>query len=168
MLSISNIKAQAENINTAKYHPAKEHFETKYHKQEYSKYLKSQVKLEEGKVIIDKIKIIEFPESIDDESKLILENGFLDPMKINGSLILKISKINELTLLNPNSQTKRFSFWIFKNIMPSSNKGILRNRINPDEYYFELQNENANKNTSFKDFVVGAKLTYLSFGTIII
>lgn len=39
---------------------------------------------------------------------------------------------------------------------------------NPSEYYFELQNENADENTSNKDFINGAKLTFLKFGTIVI
>ena len=39
---------------------------------------------------------------------------------------------------------------------------------NPNEYYFELQNEDADENRTNEDFINGAKLTFLKFGTIII
>lgn len=163
--------AQTENINSGKYHPAKEHFETQYKKQEYPKYSKFQTKLEKDRVVIDVVKVIEFPKYLDEKFKLIFENGLLDPMRINGNLVLKIASMDELPLLNINPQTKRFIFWIF----PKNNNGekdsveyVLRGKVNPDEYYFELQNENADEHTSFKEFVEGAKLTYLAYGGIII
>lgn len=168
---IINGNAQTEDINNGKYHPAKEHFETKYKKQEYPKYLKSQVKLEKDKVVIDVVKTIEFSKRLDEKFKLIFENGLLDPMRINGSPVLAMASMDELPLLSTNPQTKRFKFWIFpnnKNIQKDSVEYILRGRANPDEYYFELQNENADEHTSFKEFVEGAKLTYLAYGGIII
>ncbi|MGE8552520.1 MAG: hypothetical protein ACN6OB_01135 [Chryseobacterium jejuense] len=164
-------KGQAENINSGKYHPAKEHFETKYIKQEYSKYPKSQITIEKDKVIINVINSIEFPENLDNRFKLLLGSGLLNPMIINGSPIIKILAMDELPLLNVNPQTKRFKFWIFRTnefLENEISKALLINSANPNEYYFELYNENADTNTSFNDFIEGAKLTYLGYGGIII
>lgn len=163
--------AQTENINTGKYHPAKEHFETKYKKQEYFKYPKSQIRLEKDRVVIDVVKVIEFSKNLDEKFKLIFENGLLDPMRINGNPVLAIASIDELPLLNTNPQTRRFKFWIFpqnKNVEKDSVECVFKGRVNPDEYYFELQNENADENTSFKEFIEGANLTYLAYGGIVI
>ncbi|WP_223608114.1 hypothetical protein [Chryseobacterium sp. OSA05B] len=163
--------AQTENINSGKYHAAKEHFETQYKKQEYPTYLRSQVKMEKDRVVIDVVKVIEFPKYLDEKLKLIFENGLLDPMRINGNPVLKIVSMDELPLLSTNSQTKRFKFWIFpqnNNAKKDSVEYVLRGKVNPDEYYFELRNENADENTSFKEFVEGAKLTYFAYGGIII
>jgi hypothetical protein len=167
-----NIFGQTENINSGKYHPAKEVFESKYQKEEYSKFASNKIKIENNKIILDNLKFIEFDEKSDTKTKLILSNGFLDPYKINGSINLKISKIDELSLLNPNPQTKRFKFWIFpiqnQKVNSSELEKMLSNRINPSEYYFELQNKFADENTSFEDFIKGANLIFLIFGTIII
>jgi len=165
-----NIFGQTENINSGKYHPAKEVFESKYKKKEYSKFATNQIKIENNKVILDNLKFIEFDEKSDTKTRLILSNGYLDPYKINGSMNLKILKIDELPLLNPNPQTKRFKFWIFpiQNQNSSELEKKLSNRVNPSEYYFELQNKYADENTSFEDFIKNAKLTFLIFGTIII
>ncbi|MBK1896361.1 hypothetical protein [Chryseobacterium paridis] len=163
---------QTENIENRKYHPAKEHFEKEYIKQDYQKYLKSQIKIEKDKVIIDVVKIIEFSENLDKRFKLIFENGLIDPTKVNSSYILRISSIDELKLLNPNPQTKRFSFWVFPqgktSVQNNSVEHMLRGRFNPDEYYFELQNDNADDNTSFEEFIVGARLTYLGYSGIVL
>lgn len=163
--------AQTENINSGKYHPAKEHFESEYKKQEYPQFLRSQIRLEKDRVVIGVVKVIEFPQHLEEKFRLIFEKGLLDPMRINGNSVLKIASMDELPLLSTNPQTKRFKFWIFpqnKNIEKDSIEYVLRGRANPDEYYFELQNENADENTSFKKFVEGAKLTYLAYGGIII
>jgi hypothetical protein len=170
-LSVIRVLGQVENIESGKYHPAKEHFETQYKKQEHQKLLKSQIKIEKDKVIIDNIKSIEFSEHLDKKYKLILENGLIDPIAINGNPILIISDIDELVLLNPNPQTKRFKFWVFpkkKIVNINSISEILSSSVNPSEYYFELQNEHANEKTTFNEFIEGAKLTFLAFGTIII
>ena len=163
--------AQTEDIYGGKYHPAKEHFETQYKKHEYPKYSRFQIKLEMDRVIIDVVKLIEFSKDLDEKFKLIFENGLLDPMRINGNPVLKIASMDELPLLSTNPQIKRFKFWIFpqnSNAKKDSVEYVLRGRMNPNEYYFELQNENADENTSFKEFVEGAKLTYLAYGGIII
>ena len=159
-----NIFAQIENINSGKYYPAKQIFEKEYKKTEYPKFSKSKISVEKNKVIFNKIKSIEFNENSDEKTKLILKSGFLDPYLIDRSYNLKIGWIDELTLLNPNPQTKRFKFWIFY----TGNKNLLLNSANPHEYYFELYNEDADENTTFEIFVDDAKLTFLKGGGIIL
>lgn len=164
-------KGQSENINSGKYHPAKEHFETQYIKQEYSKYPKFQIKIEKDKVIMNVVNSIEFPEKLDNRFKLLLGTGLLNPMIINGSPNVKILVMDELLLLNPNPQTKRFKFWIFRNnksYKHNIQEVLLGNSVNPEEYYFELYNEKADVSTGFNDFIEGARLTYIGYGGIII
>jgi len=159
-----NIFGQTENINNGKYAPAKEVFERDYQKQEYTKFSKNQIKVENNTVFLGEIKSIAFSEESNETTKLILCNGLLDPYVINGSFKLKISHIDELYLLNPNSTTKRYKFWIFY----FNTGNPLTDSVNPHEYYFELQNKMADENTSNKDFIYGAKLTFLKYGGIII
>ncbi len=164
--------AQNENINSGKYHPAKEFFETKYVKQDYSRFAKSQIKIYSNYITFADTKRIDFEADIDEKYKLILANGLLDPYKIYGSFIVKLCCFEELQLLSPNPQTRRFKFWIFPkdNIQPNNSEAgkFFSSTLNPKEYYFELQNEVATDKTSYEDFVNGAQLTFLSFGTIII
>ncbi|KMQ61472.1 hypothetical protein ACM46_15760 [Chryseobacterium angstadtii] len=171
VMFVAKGNAQTENINSGKYHPAKEHFETEYRKQEYPQYSRSQIKVEKDRIVIDIVKVIEFSKYLDERFKLIFANGLLDPVRINGNPVLKITDMDELLLLNPNPQTKRFKFWSFpqnKNAEKDSIEYLLRGKVNPNEYYFELQNENADENTGFKEFVEGAKLSYLAYGGIIL
>ncbi len=159
-----NIFGQNENINSGKYHPAKEVFEKQYKRMTFQKFLPSQIKRTENKVTFNLIKSFEFSNKSSDLTKLVLTSGLLDPYEINGSYNLQISIIDELILLNPNPQTKRFKFWIWY----SASENSLLNVANPHEYYFELQNENADEKTKIEDFIKGAELTFLTFGTIII
>ena len=159
-----NIFGQTENMNSGKYHPAKEVFEKEYKKHEYSKFSKNQIQIEKNKVLLAGIKSIEFTEKSSETTKLILSNGLLDPYLINGSFNLIISIIDELVLLSPNPRTKRYKFWIYN----SSKNSLMVGLANPSEYYFELQNDDADENTSNEDFINGAKLTFLKFGTIVI
>lgn len=159
-----NIFSQAENINSGKYYPAKEVFENNYKKMTFQKFHPSQIKIYNNKVTFNLVKSFEFSEKSNNVTKLILCSGLLDPYQINGSNNLKISIIDELPLLNPNPQTKRFKFWIWY----SASENPLLNVANPHEYYFELQNKNADEKTSMEDFIKSAELTFLTFGTIII
>lgn len=167
-----NIFAQTKNIESGKLHPTKETFEKKSEKPEYPKFSKSQIIIEENKVTVNVMKSIEFPKELDRKYKIILENGFLDPFEINGNYTLKICCFEEIISPNQNPQIKRFTFWIFpaqnQNPNASNFEKMLTNRINPDEYYFELQNENATENMSYEDFVKNAKLIFLKHTGIII
>ena len=60
-LCMSTISAQEENINSGKYHPAKEHFETEYQPHDYFKFSKSQIQIDGNKVVLDKLKSITYP-----------------------------------------------------------------------------------------------------------
>lgn len=171
ILFVSKISAQREDINLGKYHPAKEHFETQYQFKDYSKFSKSQIQIVGNRVILDKLQSITYPTDIDSKLKLIFENGLLDPMQIIRHPHLVISGINELPLLNPNPQTKRFSFMVFRNNLEIGGNDLMKSLIgnaNPDVYYFEIQNKKADENTSFEDFVKDAILTYVGHGGIII
>ena len=159
-----NIFGQTENINSGKYHPAKEIFEKEYHKQEFAKISRNQIRIENNTVFLGEIKSIEFSKDSSKTTKLILGNGLLDPYFINGSFKLEISIINELVLLNPNPQSKRYSFWIYKS---AKDNLFLTNDLNIYQYYFELQNEKADENTSNEDFINGAKLTFFKSGGIV-
>ncbi|MCS4239065.1 hypothetical protein M2306_000370 [Myroides gitamensis] len=73
----------------------------------------------------------------------------------NDSLV--ICCVKELKELNPNPQTKRFVFWLFRMGM-----------ANPTAYYFELYNKNATKKTTIEEFIENARMTFFFIGTIII
>ncbi|WP_417431573.1 hypothetical protein [Halpernia sp.] len=159
-----NVFSQTDSLNTGKYYTAKQVFDKDYKIQKFSKISKSQIKVENNKVIFSGLKSIEYAKNSDIKTKLILESGLLNPSYINQNYNIKISFLEELPLLNPNLQTKRFRFWISN----YGNKNPLLNSVNPTEYYFELQNDIATDRTSFEDFVKGGKLTFLKYGGIIL
>jgi len=70
---------------------------------------------------------------------------------------IRIGEVEELGRLNPNSQTKRFVFWLYQ-----------RGMANPTECYFELYNKMGNRKMTLEEFVNGSKLTFYHRGTIII
>jgi len=70
---------------------------------------------------------------------------------------LSICCFEELEKLNPNPQTKRFSFWVTR-------LGI----FNPTKYYIEFYNKKATKETSIEEFIENAKMTFYYQGTTII
>lgn len=165
--------SQKENLHSGKYHIAKKVFEQSYKKMSFSKIPRSKIQIDSAKVYLETMKIIEMDTHITNKLMLIVQNGLLDPTYINGSYTLRISAFDELPLLNPNAQTKRFSFWMVPTPVKIKNKEDkalkpLTSSANPHEYYFELQNPNADETTSFEDFVTGAQLTFLKFGTIIL
>lgn len=157
--------SQTENINTAKYHPAKEIFETKYDRILYAKIPGNQINVFDDSVVIQSI-TVEIKNDTDVTLKRILINGLLHPNQFYGIPCC----LSELKLLNPNPQTKRFKFWTFpkKIEITEENKNsldvILSNRINPDEYYFELYNENASEDTNLEEFIDNATLTFFAYG----
>ena len=170
-LFISKISAQREDINSGKYNGAKEHFETEYQYQDYSKFSKSQIQIDGNKVVLDRLQSIVYPKDTDKNLKLIFENGLLDPMQIVQHPHLVVSGIDELPLLNPNPQTKRFSFIVFRNNVQIGGNELtqtLVGSLNPDIYFFEIQNKKADENTSFEDFIKDANLTYLGHGGILL
>ncbi|WP_338392426.1 hypothetical protein [Fulvitalea axinellae] len=70
---------------------------------------------------------------------------------------ISVSYFDSLEKLDPNPKKKRFIFWV-------SREGML----NPTEYYLELYNGEAKKDTSWDEFVENAKMSFFKMGTIII
>lgn len=70
---------------------------------------------------------------------------------------LSICCFEQLEKLNPNAQTRRFKFWVFRIDV-----------VNPTEYYLELQNDKATKATTLKEFLESSVMTFYYKGTLII
>ena len=70
---------------------------------------------------------------------------------------LAICCFESLEKLNPNPQTKRFKFWVMR-------IGV----ANPTEYYIELYNEKAKKETELDEFIKNSKMSFYYKGTLII
>jgi hypothetical protein len=99
------------------------------------------------------------------ESTKILTKNELDSLSTNKKIFYNLTRNDSLTIgnleglekLNPNFKTKRFMFWLFR-------IGI----ANPQECYFELQNEKGNKDMKMEEFIENAKVTFFYQGTIIL
>ncbi|MEN2436789.1 hypothetical protein AAH994_15330 [Weeksellaceae bacterium A-14] len=139
-------------------------FESSDHKSNYKKYGKSEIKKFENYIIINDSIKIRFDKNTDTKYKQIIENGFLSPENSNKVNDSEYCCFQELYSKNQNPKIKRFKFWIY---LPKTNNP-LTNRINPDEYYFELYNENATEKTNFDEFLKNAKLTFIKFKTIVL
>ncbi len=70
---------------------------------------------------------------------------------------LAICCFESLEKLNPNPQTKRFKFWVMR-------IGI----AHPTEYYIELYNNNATKETKLDEFIENSEMSFCYKGTLII
>ncbi len=88
--------------------------------------------------------------------KPVFTEGILYP-EILGMERFKINNLEELHFLNTSSKIKRFRFWLWNNQL-----------INPQVYFFELQNNDATEFTPIEVFLKGAKLTFLKKGWLII
>jgi len=139
-------------------------FDSSNHKSKYKKYDKSEIKKFENYITINDSIKIRFDKNTDTKYKQIIENGFLSPENSNKVNDSEYCCFQELYSKNQNPKIKRFKFWIY---LPRTNNTLI-NRINPDEYYFELYNENATEKTNFDEFLKNAKLTFIKFKTIVI
>jgi hypothetical protein len=179
-ISISSVFGQ--ELNEVKYQFAKDIFNSeKYTKTDYQRF-SDKIELIENDTYKfgDKLLKVE----IDNEHfRKIFEKGIFNPDVIFGKETTKKTKtepdtlsqnqkvlynltrndsiavccIEELEKLNPNPQTKRFKFWVLR-------IGI----ANPTEYYLELYNNKATKETSFEDFIEDSEMTFYYKGTLII
>lgn len=70
---------------------------------------------------------------------------------------LSICCFEELDKLNPNPQTKRFKFWVMSS-----------GASNLTEYYIELYNEKAIKETEMDEFIKNSKMSFYYKGTLIL
>ncbi len=168
ILFVSNISFAQINDNPAYYNSLNKLFDSKDANLNYSKIPKEKIQLFENKVILNDIEI-DFFEPLSNEFLLILAEGLLVPSEIRGNICC----LSELSQINPNYQVKRFSFCSFpKRILnpidSTSVDFILSTRVNPDVYYFELENKNADENTHLVEFIKGSELTFFKYGGIII
>lgn len=93
--------------------------------------------------------------SNEEQEKLSPEDRFKYNFSRNDSF--SVSVFEELTFLSNSPKIKRFRFW-------NSRPGF----ANPQVYFIELTNENAEVNTSLENFLKNAELTYIKAGHIII
>jgi hypothetical protein len=182
MLLFGNVSAQTDDLNNGKYHFAKHVFEQNYSKKHFKRF--------KGKIIVVNNNSIKFDEKtlviygLNPEYKSIFTSGIFYPNIITGnrraiikskkeiesmtkgerviynmtrSDSIKITYFDQLKALNPNAKIRRFIFW---------QQDI--DTMNPNECYFELENENATEKTSLSEFIENAKLTFYYKGTIII
>jgi hypothetical protein len=89
----------------------------------------------------------------------------LDSLSQNQKVFFNLSRNDSLAIccfeslekLNPNPQTKRFKFWVMR-------IGV----ANPTEYYIELYNDKATKETELGKFIENSKMSFYYKGTLII
>lgn len=170
------VLGQKKDDLSAKDKQAVEHFKTEYKKKNYKKFegkivpAGNQILFDDKLILTDKsdkmttsvlLQALIYPQLLTDyqmqkfldETTDRTQKRFLKLQKdpkasfdVNNVMI----KISELPFLNVNEKVKRFKLTTRNRNLPNS--------IN---YFFELTNSKALKNTSFEDFVKDAKLTYL-------
>jgi hypothetical protein len=182
LLTINFTKIFGQNIDEGKYRFAKDVFYSKKYKKE--NYLRFQKNIElignntykfGDKILAVSIenksyetlfkKGIFNPDIVFGEETTKKDKAELDTLTQNHKVFynlfrndsLSICCIEELEKLNPNPQTKRLKFWLFR-------IGI----INPTEYYIEFYNEKATKDSSIEEFIENAEMTFYYQGTVII
>lgn len=182
LLIINLTNSFGQSQDEAKYRFAKEVFNsTKYKKDNYPRFQKNiQLIGNESYQFGEKILNI----SIENKSyEMLFKKGIFNPdvvfgeetttenksqldtltqdQKIIYNLVrndsLSICCFEELEKLNPNPQTKRFKFWLFR-------IGV----ANPTEYYLEFYNKKATKKTSIEEFIENAKMTFYYQGATIL
>lgn len=180
LLTLTNIFGQ--NLADPKYRFAIEVFKSeKYRKNDYEKYSK-QVNVvgnsyynfgdKSLKISLENSKYEKFfslgifnPDIIFGEETSKKSKAELDTLTQNQIVFYNLTRndslsiccFEELEILNPNYQTKRFKFWLFR-------VGV----VNPTEYYVEFQNEKATKGITIDEFIENAKMTFYYHGTLII
>jgi hypothetical protein len=94
-----------------------------------------------------------------------LTKSQLDTMSTDAQVFYNLSRNDSITIgdieqlekLNPNSRTKRFTFWLYNRAM-----------ANPTECYFELYNDKGTKEMTIEEFIDNSKLTFYYRGTLIL
>jgi len=133
---------------------AKEIFRKEYKKENYKRF--------SGQIITVNANTCQYgylyfsiPEQAD-SIKPLFTSGILYP-SLFGANASGIGNIKELPFPELPPAIKRFSCWV-------NRQGF----ANPVVYVFELTNEQATKQTDLKSFIMGASLTFIKQGTIII
>lgn len=182
LFTINATNTFGQNTNEAKYRFAKEVFNsTKYKRGNYPRFQQNiQLVRDSNYQFGEKILNI----SIENKSyEMLFKKGIFNPdvvfgeetttenksqldtltqdQKIIYNLVrndsLSICCFEELEKLNPNPQTKRFKFSLFR-------IGV----ANPTEYYLEFYNKKATKKTSIEEFIENAKMTFYYQGATIL
>lgn len=86
-----------------------------------------------------------------------LNNKELFRYNISRNDSLQISNFEELEIVAQSPQQKRFRFWVYQ-------PGL----ANPQVYFLELKNSDADEKTDLKTFIKGAKLTFLKSAWMVI
>jgi hypothetical protein len=157
-------------------------FNNEYVKKEYSKFNGKIEIINDNKILFDnKTLLVNCPKTYlaifknglfypqlifgNSENNKILSNEELNKLSqndrffynINRNDSFSISNFEELEFLSKSPKIKRFRFWNFRH-----------GSANPQVYFIELINENANSNTSLENFLKNAHLTYIKAGHIVI
>lgn len=133
---------------------AKEIFRKEYKKEEHSRYGKQIIAVNANTYQYG-YQYFSIPE-LADSIKPLFTSGILYS-SLFGANASGIGNIEELPFPELPPAIKRFSCWV-------NSQGF----ANPVVYVFELTNEQATKQTDLKSFIMGASLTFIKQGTIII
>lgn len=170
-----DLYGQKENINSF----AQDAFESEYKKRRFKRFNKNRIKtindvtIKFGKKILiihyanKSIKQI-FEKGIFNpdvvfgkrttgsfELTLLMPDGQEKPHSFSGNDSLLLHGIEEMKELNPNPQTKRYIFWLYR-----------KEVVNPTEYYFEIYNKKASEDSTMEEFLKNAYMTFYYKGTI--
>lgn len=181
LFTINLTNSFGQNLNKEKYRFAKEVFNSKQYKKDNYPRFQQNIQLVGNSYQFEE-KIITV--SIENKSyEMLFKKGIFNPDIIFGKDTTKKSKseldaltqdqkiiynlirndslsiccFEELEMLNPNPQTKRFRFWLSR-----------IDTINPTEYYIEFYNKKATKETSIEEFIENARMTFYYQGGIVI
>jgi hypothetical protein len=87
----------------------------------------------------------------------IFSQGLLYPDLLDNTDGLKISNLHEPKFLSTDPTIKRFKFWVFRN-------GL----ANPQVYFIDLTNKDADKTTDMNTFLKGSTLTFVKSAWIVL
>ncbi|WP_209391442.1 hypothetical protein, partial [Chryseobacterium sp. RR2-3-20] len=141
-----------------------EFFDKFYKQRKFEKKVKK-VRQKNNQIVyvVDGIRFkVNFPENLEEKYIEVLKSKLINPKDFYLGTEFKILHLEELKFEELNSNTKRFRIWV----LPKLTTNPLTNRINPSEFYFELQSKNDFINLT--NYLKNAHLTFFQFSTIII
>ncbi|MDY3530255.1 hypothetical protein PG593_10770 [Riemerella anatipestifer] len=113
--------------------------------------------------VVDGIKFkVNFPEDLEEKYIEILKSKLINPMDFYLGTEFKILRLEELRFEGLNPKIRRFRVLA----LPKLTNNPLTNRINPSEFYFELQSKKDFINAV--EYLKNAKMTFFQFSTIVI
>ncbi|SIS61719.1 hypothetical protein SAMN05421789_103236 [Kaistella chaponensis] len=141
-----------------------EFFDKFYKERKFEKKVKK-VRQKNNQIIyvVDGIKFkVNITEILEEKYIEILKSKLINPMDFYLGTEFKILHLEELKFEGLNPKTRRFRVWV----LPKLTNNPLTNRINPSEFYFELQSKNDFINLT--EYLKNANLTFFQFATIVI